>query len=114
MAHNSYVEKNIVVDERAKREITKFPRIVQIKFRALFRVLEIYGFIEEPFGKKLAGQSNLFEIRIKYQGQWRALYAYIGKKFIVILTGFKKKTQKTPFSEIQKAKNRLSEYKEAL
>ena len=65
-------------------------------------------FISEPYSKKV--DSLLFEIRIKYQGQWRVLYAYIVNNYVLILSAFHKKTQKTPQSEISKAKFRLKGY----
>ena len=41
----------------------------------------------------------------------RFMYAYITDKKIIILSHFIKKTDKTPKSEIEKAKKRLLEYK---
>jgi len=105
------VKKSVFVDKRAVRELSAFPRSVQIKFQALFEILEEKGKLEEPFGKKLSG-THLFEIRVRYQGQWRAIYAYIGMDKIVILCAFSKKTQKTPESELEKAIKRSIQYKE--
>lgn len=42
----------------------------------------------------------------------RFMYAYITGNKIIILSHFIKKTNKTPKSEIEKAKKRLEEYKE--
>ena len=105
------MKKTVIVDRRGAKEIKKFPSIVQNKFRAVFAILESSGRIEEPVGKKLEGNNNLFEIRIKFRGQWRALYAYIAGDAIIILSAFIKKTQRTPPAEIEKAKKRLNEYK---
>ncbi len=104
------MKKIVIVDRRTNKELQHFPIAVQIKFKALFKALEIYGKLEEPEGKKLIGNSGLFEVRVKYQGQWRAVYAYIKNDQIIILSAFAKKTQKTPKTELEKARNRLLEY----
>lgn len=108
------MKKTILIDRRAAKEIKRFIRPVQLKFQAMFEVLEQDGKLEEPFGKKLSGYTNLFEVRVKYQGQWRAIYAYLKKENIVILSAFGKKTQKTPITELEKAKTRVADYKEEL
>lgn len=108
------MKKTIFIDRRAAKEIKHFSRPVQLRFQALFEILEQEGKLEEPFGKKLAGHDNLFEIRVKYQGQWRAIYAYLKKENIVILSAFGKKTQKTPKAELEKARTRAADYKEEL
>lgn len=105
------MKKIIIVDKRSAKEINNFPREVQLKFRAMFIVLGNEGRLEEPDGKKLVGAAGLFEIRIKHQGQWRAIYAYVQDDNIIILSAFAKKTQKTPTSELDKAKKRLFDYK---
>lgn len=108
--HNRKVRKTVLIDKRADKEIKKFPRTVQLKFQALFEILEKEGKLEEPFAKKLSGSTHLFEIRVKYQGQWRALYVYLSDNLIVILSAFSKKTQKTPLTELEKAKERRKNY----
>ncbi|HAV15247.1 MAG TPA: hypothetical protein DCX25_02875 [Candidatus Pacebacteria bacterium] len=104
--------KTILIDKRAEKELKQFPRSVQLKFQAFFEILEKEGRLEEPFGKKLSGMARIFEIRVKHEGQWRVLYAYLYKDSIVVLSAFAKKTQKTPRIELEKAKNRLLGYRE--
>ena len=105
------MKKIIIVDRRSVKEINNFPREVQLKFKAIFIILENEGKLEEPDAKKLIGNIGLFEIRIKHRGQWRAIYAYLQDDNIIILSAFAKKTQKTPTLELDKAKKRLFEYK---
>lgn len=100
----------MLVDKRARKELAKFPRVIQLKFQALLETLQEQGKLAEPYAKKLANTSGLFEIRVKSNGQWRALYAYYGKGIIIILSAFAKKTQKTPAFELQKATSRLQDY----
>ena len=100
--------KRIVIDDRAKKELNEFSRVVRIKFRAAFELLEKNGYLHEPFAKKLT--DNLFEIRIKHLGQWRSVYSYLKQDVIIILLAFHKTTQKTPENELRKAKRRLNDY----
>jgi len=104
------MKKIVVVDPRSAREISKFPREVQLRFKQDFEILEKDGRLVEPEAKKLISTRGLFEIRVKYKGQWRAIYAYATSYTIVILSAFAKKTQKTPVEELNKAKKRLLEY----
>lgn len=103
------VSKIILFDKRASKEIKKFPIQVIRKVSARIKNLAKHGELFEPFGKKL--NKNLFEMRIKFRGQWRVIYAYLTKNNnVIILSAFHKKTQKTPVKELEKAKNRLKGY----
>lgn len=102
--------KEVVVDKRAEKELRKCSKAVRLKFEAAFDQLEIDGYLEEPYAKKLTGYKQLFEIRIKHKGQWRAVYAYLMGAQIVILSVFAKKTQQTPKYELLKALYRLKTY----
>jgi len=104
------VKKEIIIDPRAEKEIKDFPREVKVEIHRLVRILRDGGVLTEPEGRKLIGHNNLFEIRVRYKGQWRVVYAYYLEKFIILLTAFQKKTQKTPTQIIKKAFNRLKLY----
>lgn len=104
------MKKTIFIDRRAEKELKRFTRQIQLKFQAFFEILEHDGKLEEPFGKKLSGKEHLFEVRVKHQGQWRAIYAYKNEKIIIVLSAFAKKTQKTPIKELEKARKRLLDY----
>ena len=102
--------KNITLDARADKEISKFPKSVRVKLWAYIDQLNEKGELKKPFAKKIKSKPDLFEIRVKHQGIWRVLYAYIHKEEIILLSGFQKKTQKTPVREINKAISRLYQY----
>ncbi len=104
------MKKSVRVDKRAEKELKRFPGDVYAKFIATFEILEMDGRLEEPYAKKIRNKKGIFEIRVRYKGQWRAIYAYLINNLIVILSAFRKKTQKTPLKEIQKAVNRLQTY----
>lgn len=105
------VKQTVFVDKRTTKELAKFFREIQFKFIALFELLAQNGSLEEPFAKKLINTHGLFEIRVKHNGQWRALYAYLEARRIVILSAFAKKTQKTSMIELKKATKRMKDYK---
>ena len=104
------MKKIIEIDKRAVKEINIFEEEVQIKITASLEILSRDGFLKEPYAKRI--DKDLFEIRVKYKGQWRAIYAYLQKNTIIVLSAFQKKTQKTPMKEMKKAKKRLFQYKE--
>ena len=104
------MKKEVVLDSRAYKDIKRFPRQVQMRFRSLYKLLTKYGKLREPYSKKLIGHENLYELRVKYQGEWRAMYAYLGEERIIILNAFKKTTQKTPFNHIKTSLQRLRSF----
>ncbi len=61
------------------------------------------GRLPAPYAEKVEGRDNLFEIRVKDGEQIRVFYAYAKGDDVWLLSGFIKKTQKTPPAEIRKA-----------
>ena len=86
----------------------KDSRIKLNKIRDYINALSKYGAtIGEPYMKKLEGE--IWELRPLRD---RILFAaWTGSSFVLI-SHFVKKTQKTPLSEIEKAKHLLKEYLE--
>lgn len=103
------MNKIVRIDKKAEKEIKKFPAVAQAKLKAALISLAEYGKLEEPLGKKI--DRELFEIRIVFRGQWRIVYAYLAEEYVIILSGFHKKTEKTPLREIHIARTRLAEYR---
>jgi len=100
--------KSIYYDAKAKAELKEMPLPVQKAFVSLIENLKLTGRLALPDAKKL--DKNLYEIRVKFQGEFRSFYAYVGKDFIVILHFFHKKTPKTPPKNLKTAKRRLKQY----
>lgn len=68
-------------------------------------LLQKYGYrMGMPHSKKI--DRDLFELRIKGSEEVRIFYAFKNNR-IVLIHGFKKKTQKTPAREIDMALKRL-------
>lgn len=104
------MKKEVLIDERAAKELDKFPEEVQLAFVALFRDLGEVGELREPESKKMAGYKNLFELRVRLFGQWRAFYCYLQNNEIIILHAVQKKTQKTEKRSIETAVRRSKHY----
>lgn len=100
--------KVIRIDKGADKEIKRFPSPVQAKVKTYLFILGRDGQLAEPYAKKIS--KNLYEIRVRYQGQWRVIYAYLVDDYIIVLSAFQKKTNKTPKSEILKAQSRMKWY----
>jgi phage-related protein len=100
--------KQVFIDRNAKKEIRAFPDSVLAIADGLFNILKREGKLDAEYAKKI--ERNIFEIRIKHQGQWRILYAYAATDYVIVLSGFLKKTQKTPLKELGKARKRLAQY----
>lgn len=102
------MKKIVKIDFRAERELKKFNVKVQFEFRGLFRSLELFGKLELPKAKKL--DRDLYEIRVKVGGEFRAFYAYIKNNCVIVLHMFRKKSQKTPKKSLKLAERRLKDY----
>ena len=58
-------------------------------------------------------EDDIYEIRVNYgSNEFRILFIYDGEKLVILFNAFRKKTQKTPRSEINKAKRLKKEYYE--
>ena len=76
---------------------------VKAAFGDALAKLETDGRLVPPQGKPIA--PNLYEIRVKVNpNQYRLFYCYFDPNGVLVLSGFVKKTRKTPQREIDKAK----------
>jgi len=104
------MEKKIVIDGNAWKELKEFSLEIQDEFYALLDTLREEGRLNPPEGKKIS--KDIFEIRVKLKGEYRGLYTYFGKTNILVLHFFRKKTQKTPIKNIKLAGRRLKQYEQ--
>ena len=85
---------------------------LQSKIFRMLELLELKGNeLREPYSSYLT--DGIFELRSK-QGSdvSRVLYFFVVGKKIILTNGFRKKTQKTPKSEIELAKKYKAEYEQ--
>lgn len=93
--------------ETLQKSIAKDDRIKAKKIRMYMRLLKEYGLtLNELYIKKL--DNEIWELRPLRD---RFLFAYWNGNKFIILSHFLKQTQKTPRSEIEKAKRFLEDYK---
>lgn len=80
------------------------------KIYKLLERLETEGRLVFPHARKLEGYKGLWELRIKSQrGAIRIFYIYWEQNTAVLVSGFIKKSQKTPLRELDKAVNYLKQ-----
>lgn len=85
------------ISSLAKKEKAKLIRDIDL-------LKDLAPNIGEPYVKKLKGYNNLYEVRTKHGTKAiRVFYFYFDGDAIVLLTGFLKKSNKTPKNHIEKA-----------
>ena len=95
--------KRIEFTPGAWRFYTAQSEAVKAEFDIALTELETKGRLVPPMGKNIA--PNLYEIRVKVApNQYRLFYCYFDPNGVLVLSGFVKKTRKTPRHEIDKAK----------
>ncbi len=58
-------------------------------------------------------EDDIYEFRVNYENnEFRIFFIYDGEKLVILFNAFRKKTQKTPRSEIVKANRLKQEYYE--
>ena len=89
------------------------PLKVRTKIIKVLDIIEQIERIPVTYLKYIEGSDGLFEIRVQLANNIFRIFCFFdGNKLVVLLSGFQKKTQKTPIGEIEKAIRRMSEYEE--
>lgn len=82
----------------------------------IIKILDIVENIERiptTYLKYVEGTDGLFEIRVQLANDiFRVSCFFDGNKLVILLSGFRKKTQKTPRNEIKRAEALKKEYYE--
>ena len=104
--------------ENGNIPVEEFLNMLDVKMRAkllgIIKILQEKGNrLREPYSKHL--DDGIFELRGKVGSDIsRVLYYFYYNKKIILTNGFIKKTQKTPKTEIDKAKKYRSDYLERI
>jgi phage-related protein len=78
-----------------------------------FRIIETQKQIPTEYFKHMEGTDGLYEIRVQHgRGAFRMFCFFDEGKIVVLANGFQKKSQKTPKSELEKAKKIKKEYEQ--
>ena len=87
------------------------PEKVQNKIYKVIEIIETFERIPETYLKQIKGTKGLYEARIRIgKNIWRVFCFFDKGRLVILLTGFQKKTQKTPKKEIKKAEKLMQEY----
>ena len=82
---------------------------VQNKIAKTIEIIESIDQIPERYLKHL--QDGLFEMRVQLGSNiFRVFCFFDGGKLVILLSGFQKKTQKTPKDELERALRLMKEY----
>jgi phage-related protein len=77
----------------------------------VLRLVEELDRVPVQHFKKLAGTEELWEVRAQHGGDTIRLLGFLdGATVVVLVSGFVKKTQKTPLQEIARAEERRRDY----
>lgn len=86
------------------------PKVAR-KILQTLRIIEQIERIPTTYLKYIENTDGLFEIRIKFGSDiFRVFCFFDSGKLVVLLSGFQKKTQKTPLGEIRRAEKLMQEY----
>lgn len=89
------------------------PQKVRDKIIKVLDIIEQVERIPATYLKYIEGTNGLFEIRVQLGNNIFRIFCFFdGNKFVILLTGFQKKTQKTPPTEIDRAVRLMNEYYE--
>lgn len=81
----------------------------QRKVKYALLLLKTQSKVSEKFVKHI--EEGIYELRAGYDGDiYRVFFIFDKGNIVVLFNGFQKKTQKTPRSEIEKAKRIRDEY----
>ena len=77
----------------------------------VMQIVEELVRVPEQYFKKLVNTSDIWEIRVQHSSNiFRILGFFLDSRDFIATNGFRKKTQKTPESEIRLAEKRKLEY----
>lgn len=89
------------------------PEKLQDKITKAILYVEMQQIVPEKYLKHVEGTKGLYEIRAQFSSDIVRVFCFFDEgKLVVLLSGFQKKTQKTPREEIERAMRLMREYYE--
>ena len=89
----------------------KQPQKVRDKIIKVLDIIEQRDRIPTTYLKYIEGTNGPFEVRVQLGNNIFRIFCFFdGNKLIVLLSGFQKKTQKTPPEEIKRAERLMTDY----
>lgn len=91
--------------------LKKQPVKVQNKIYKIIEAIETLERVPSNYLKAIVGTNGLYEARIRLGSDiWRVFCFFDHGKLVILLNGFTKKTEKTPYNEIKKALLLMQKY----
>ena len=104
--------RQVVVFEDHFKEFRK--TLNKDTLKKLYQVLTLIMLVEDipaKFLRAIVGRKGLFEIRIEHGNDiYRVFCCFDEDKLLILFNGFKKKTQKTPAEQLDKAEALMKKY----
>ena len=84
---------------------------VKRKFNWTLQLIAIIDKVPEKYFKHMTGSSGIFEVRVEVGSDIYRVFSFFDKgQLIILLNGFKKKSQKTPKNELELAERLKKQY----
>lgn len=84
---------------------------VQNKIYKVIEIIESYEHVPSKYLKSIKNSNGLYEARIRLGSNiWRVFCFFDEGKLVILLSGFQKKTQRTPKNELVKGIKLMKEY----
>ena len=96
-------KKSVIQTDQAREFSETMDERFRRKYAALLQLLEEQGFLRAPHAEKVAGQENLFALRVMTQGNYRYFYCYDTGTIVFVLSGYSKKSNEIPRREVARA-----------
>lgn len=91
--------------------VKSLPEKMQDKIIKTIQYIETLQMVPEKYLKHIEGTKGLYEVRAKFSNSIVRVFCFFdGEKLVVLLSGFLKKTQKTPKKEIDRAMKLMQAY----
>lgn len=91
--------------------MSSLPQKMQDKVAKLITYIETVHNVPSTYLKHIKGTKGLFELRARLSKDIVRVFCFFDEgRLVVLLSGFVKKTQKTPKDEIEKALRLMEEY----
>lgn len=84
---------------------------VRDKIIKVLDIIEQVDRVPSSYLRRIEGTNGLFEVRVQLGNNIFRIFCFFdGNKFVILLTGFQKKTQRTPTDEIKRALRLMEDY----
>lgn len=107
----SEIQEDCVLQELLSRLFSRQNNKVRAKIVWTFELIEDLQRVPETYLKHIEDTSGLYEIRVQLGNEILRIFCFFDEgQLVIVVNGFKKKTQKTPKNEIELALKIKADY----